>query len=286
MLSRRGFLLGTGGVGIAGVGAVGVGVHQGVLPGRPYLQRRLGLNGEDGIVPDVDPGPVESGTFVSEHRLGATTEWVLMRPPGTAGRLPLVIALHGASGSAQRLAGPDYGLPQYLAAAVADGVPPFAIATVDGGMSYWEEQPSGEDAGAMVVEELVPLLATKRVTTDRFGLIGWSMGGYGALRMAGLLGSERVCAVAAVSPALRSDVDADDGTPVVENQDLLDGIAVRVDCGTGDPFYRVSEDYVDGFPDDADVTSSFEPGGHDAGYRRRMLPVELEFLGAKVSSAG
>jgi hypothetical protein len=41
---------------------------------------------------------------------------------------------------------------------------------------------------------------------------------------------------------------------------------------------------VAGFPDDADVTSTFEPGGHTPGYWRRMLPAQLDFLGRRVGS--
>ena len=67
-------------------------------------------------------------------------------------------------------------------------------------------------------------------------------------------------------------------------QEDLDGIPVRVDCGTGDPFYREAQAYVEGFSDDADVTSTFEPGGHDAAYWRRMLPAQLAFLGERVGS--
>ena len=59
-------------------------------------------------------------------------------------------------------------------------------------------------------------------------------------------------------------------------------IPVRIDVGTGDPFYRDVQDYVDGFPDDADVTSTFEPGGHTFGFWRRMLPAQLEFVGERV----
>ena len=54
---------------------------------------------------------------------------------------------------------------------------------------------------------------------------------------------------------------------------------MRVDIGTGDPFYRDVQDYVAGFPEDADVTSTFEPGGHTSGYWRRMLPAQLELPG-------
>jgi enterochelin esterase-like enzyme len=284
-------------VGLAGVGTVGLGIQKGVLPGRPQIQELLGLNGEDGVVPDVEPGRLERGSFSSTHRLGAKTGWALCRPPDESGPLPLVVALHGAGGNHSTLLGPNFGLPEFLGQAVADGVPPFAIATVDGGNSYWHERPSGEDAGAMVVEELLPLLAERGVMTDRIGLLGWSMGGYGALRLGGLLGPERVVAVCAVSAALWTD--ADDASPsgfadaeeydefrVTGRQEDLAGIPVRIDCGTGDPFYRAVEDYVDGFPDDADLTVTFEPGQHQAGYWRRMLPAELEFLGRRVSSSG
>ena len=90
MLSRRALLTGAGAVAVVGVAGT-AGVQQGVLPGRPFLQH-LGLNGEDGVVPDVDPGPVVTGTFVSEARLGAEVGWGLTRPPGVTGPLPLVVA--------------------------------------------------------------------------------------------------------------------------------------------------------------------------------------------------
>ena len=270
---------------------------EGVLPGRPWVWNHFGLNGEDGVVPDVAAGPVERGTFVSERRLGTSVDWTLTRPPAAAGVLPVVVALHGGGGDAARLVGPDYGLPQFLAAAVADGAPPYAIATVDGGTSYWHAQPDGEDAGAMVVDELLPLLAERGVATgptDRIGLLGWSMGGYGVLHLGGLLGAERVSAVCAVSPALWTDPDdasrsgfADaaeyDDFRVTGRQADLSGIAVRIDCGTGDPFYFGVRDYVEGFPAEVDLATTWEPGGHDTGYRRRMLPAELAFLGEHVS---
>ena len=62
----------------------------------------------------------------------------------------------------------------------------------------------------MVVDEFLPMLAERGLLAgpgDRIGLLGWSMGGYGALRLAALLGADRVAAVAAVSPAMWSDPD-------------------------------------------------------------------------------
>jgi S-formylglutathione hydrolase FrmB len=295
VLSRRAVLLG-GATAVAAAAAAGVGVEQGALPGRPWLQAHLGLNGAAGVVPDVEPGPVETGSFVSAHRLGAETGWCVIRPPGRHRRLPVVVALHGLGEDHASLLGPAFGLDRYLAAAVGAGVAPYAIAAADGGTSYWHPRPDGEDAGAMVVDELLPLLADRGLRTDRLGLIGWSMGGYGALRLGALLGPGGVGGVVASSPAIWSDpdeasssgfVDRDEYEQytVVGHQEDLAGIAVRVDCGTGDPFYRDVEDYVAGFPAEAAVTSSFEPGAHDPAYWRRMLPDQLAFLGAAVGSS-
>lgn len=266
------------------------GVQQGWLPGRPEAQELLGLNGE---VPDVDPADVEDGTFVSERRGGIETGFGVITPLGTASALPVVVALHGRGADHRTLVGRTYRIEKFLQDHVGRGGSPFAIATVDGGESYWHERPDGEDAGAMVVDELLPLLAGRGLRTgpsDRIGLLGWSMGGYGALRLGGLLGPDRVSAVCAVSPAMWADPRdasasgfADAGEyerfTVQGRQADLDGIPVRIDCGTGDPFYRAVQDYADDFPDGADVTASFEPGGHHPDYWRRVLPVELTFLG-------
>ncbi len=293
-VGRRSLLLGAAGV-LAGGTAAAAGVYEGVLPGRPRLQALLGLNGEPGRVPDVAWGPVETGSFVSERSLGAQTRWVLLRPPGTGtDPLPLVVALHGLDWDLDGFLPDGIGLPQFLAAATAAGVPPFAIVAAEGGGSYWHRRPDGEDAGAMVTDELLPLMAARAdLSTDRIGLLGWSMGGYGALRLAELLGAGRVAAVAVAGPAIWSDPsDASsagfedeaeyDEFTVTGRQADLDGIAVRIDCGTGDPFYRDVEDYVAGFDHDADVTSSFEPGAHDRDFWRRVLPDQLAFVGTRL----
>ena len=295
MLSRRTVLLGGTATAAALVVGSGIGVEQGALPGRPWLQAHLGLNGAAGATPDVEPSVVVSGSFRSAHRLGARTGWTLIRPRGVEGRLPLVVALHGLGEDHESLVSPTFALDRFLTAAVEDGVPPFAIVAADGGTSYWHPRPDGEDAGAMVVDELLPLMRHHHVDTDRIGLLGWSMGGYGALRLAGLLGADRVAAVVAASPAIWQDPDSASSSgfadaaeyeryTVVGHQDDLAGIAVRIDCGTGDPFYRDVQAYVASFPDEADVISTFHPGAHDRAYWRRMLPDELASLGAAVGS--
>ncbi|WP_241153667.1 alpha/beta hydrolase-fold protein [Nocardioides pantholopis] len=295
MLSRRSVLAGGAAAALAGL-AGAAGVHQGVLPGRPWVQERLGLNGEDGVVPDVAPGPVERGSFVSRRR--GPTGWAVVRPAGAAATpavLPLVVALHGLGADHATLLGPAFGLPEFLTDHVARGGAPFAVAAADGGRSYWHPRPDGEDAGAMVTEELLPLLAERGLPTDRIGLLGWSMGGYGALRLGGLLGADRVAGIAAVSPALWTDPD--DASPagfadaaeysaysVMDRHHELADIPVRLDCGTGDPFHRAAKEYAEGFPADAGVRAVFEAGGHDTGYWRRMLPAQLTFLGRSLQT--
>jgi hypothetical protein len=293
--TRRTFLIG-GGVVAAGLVAAGAGVEQGLLPGRPFVQAHLGLNGEDGVIPDVEPGPELEDSFTSAARGGVEVGWSLILPPGgDQATLPLVVALHWLGVDHRSLTGGELGLDRYLAQHVRDGGAPFAIAAPDGGTGYWHPH-DGDDAGAMVTDELLPILQQRGYDTTRIGLLGWSMGGYGALRLGGLRGFEATTAVVASSPALWSDPDdasssgfADAGEyktySVFHDQGRLAGIPVRVDVGTGDPFYRDVQDYVGGFPDPSDVTSSFEPGGHTPGYWRRMLPAQLDFLGQAFAGA-
>ena len=94
------------------------------------------------------------------------------------------------------------GVEDGLAQAVAAGIPPFAVVAVDGGGSYWHKRASGEDSGAMVLDELIPMLSAQGLDTSRVGFLGWSMGGYGALLLGARLGPARTAAICAVSPAL------------------------------------------------------------------------------------
>ena len=284
--SRRAFLVGAGAVGVAGVAGL-VGVERDLLPGRSRLFHALHLDGRDGRLPDVPPVPTTSGSFVSTARLGRRVGWTVCTPRAS-GPLPVAVVLHGRGGDHAQAFGTGLGLDRFLAAALAAGVPPFALASVDGGDTYWHRRVSGEDAGAMVVDELLPMLGRRGLDVSRIGFLGWSMGGFGALRLAGLCGPDRVRAVAAESPALWQSFDAaapgafDDAADFADatvfgRQRSLDGIAVRVDCGEGDPFYEATKAYRAGFTHQP--AGSFEPGDHDLGYWRRMAPAQLRFLG-------
>jgi dienelactone hydrolase len=142
----------------------------------------------------------------------------------------------------------------------------------------------------MVIEEFLPLLAKQGLRTDRIGFMGWSMGGYGALRLGAVLGRAQCAVVVAESPALWSNGedasksgfrDAEEYAEfsVFGRQKRLDGIPVRIDCGTGDPFYRATQDYVDGFGARELLRVGYQPGAHDMGYWRRMAPRQLRYVG-------
>ncbi|MFT4263696.1 MAG: alpha/beta hydrolase-fold protein [Nocardioides sp.] len=290
MPTRRTLLLGSAGA-LASLAAVGAGVEADLLPGRVLAARALGLNGPAGRVPDVDAGPVSASSFRSRARGRRVGYAVSLPPGGTADGLPVIVALHGLGGTHRT--GLRMGLPRFQAAAVAGGVDPFAVVTVDGGNGYYHPH-HGDDAGAMIVDELLPRLAKAGLDTRRLGLYGWSMGGYGALRIAGLLGPATVRGVAAVSPALWTHAgDAsrsgfDDAAEyrrysVLGHQSALRGIPVRLEVGNGDPFRDATRSYAHGFGAKA-ATLSVEAGAHDTGYWRRMLPGDLRFLGRRLAA--
>ncbi len=283
-IGRRALL----GLGLAGVAVVGTAtaVERDFLPGRPWLHEELGLNGPPEPIPTTAPGPVLEGSFTSRYRTGETG-WSIGYPPGGATVLPVVVALHQLRGDHGTAFRSKMRLDRFLADYVANGGTPFAVATIDGGDTYWHPREDGEDTSAMVVEEFLPLLAERGLRTDQIGLMGWSMGGYGALRLGGLLGPERITSVCAAGPALRENLDeapsgfespeAYEKHTIFGQQDNLDRIPVRIDCGEGDPFYRDVVAYADGF--DRKITKNFIPGGHNPEFWRRVLPAELAFHG-------
>jgi pimeloyl-ACP methyl ester carboxylesterase len=200
----------------------------------------------------------------------------------------VAVVLHGRGNDHASAFSDHYlGLHRFLAAAVSQGAAPFALASVDGGESYWHARATGEDAGAMVLREFLPLLGRHGLDIGRVGFLGWSMGGYGALVLAARLGRSRALAVAAESPALWHEYeDSSQGafddaadferSTVFGRQRRLEGIPVRIDCGKGDPFFPAVRDYVAGFVHRP--AGGFQPGAHSVGYWRRMAPHQMRFL--------
>jgi enterochelin esterase-like enzyme len=239
----------------------------------------------------ADPAPAvaapptyQTGSFISAARGGVETKWAIARPPGQAAPLRPVIALHGRGRDAASVM--DFGVEAALARLAGSGLPPFAVVAVDGGNSYWHKRRSGEDSGAMVLTELLPMLATQGLDTSRVGFLGWSMGGYGALLLGARLGPARTAAISAVSPALWTNYIATDDGAFDDSYDwsqnsvfalpALSSIPIRVDCGVFDRFYGASRQFVAslGKP----VAGSFLLGGHDDSYWRGQLSDELTWL--------
>ncbi|BBY05795.1 alpha/beta hydrolase [Mycobacterium noviomagense] len=290
-LTRRSVLrLGAGAV----AGAVGAYALGGQLHPRRSLAAPVSM-AATGIplapVPPLEPAPapaaaptMATGSFVSAARGGIPTNWAIARPPGQTKPLRPVIALHGkGSDAATVMAG---GVEPGLAQAVKAGLPPFAVVAVDGGGSYWHKRASGEDSGAMVLNELIPMLNTQGLDTSRVAFLGWSMGGYGALLLGSRLGPARTAAICAVSPALwlspgATAPGAFDGADdwsanSVFGQPALASIPVRVDCGNSDPFYTATRQFVAQLPNPP--AGGFSPGGHDAGFWSSQLPGELSWI--------
>ncbi|WP_082969573.1 alpha/beta hydrolase [Mycobacterium kyorinense] len=227
----------------------------------------------------------ESGSFVSAARGGILTNWIIARPPGQTGVLRPVIALHGMDSDAAGVM--SLGVEDALARLVASGRPPFAVISVDGGNSFWRPRASGQDSGAMVLNELIPMLATKNIDTTRVAFMGWSMGGYGALMLGSRLGPARTAAICAISPALYMTYwgaphDAFDSlddwrkNSALSLPPQLGSIPLRIDCGTGDGFYVATQQFVNQLP--TPPAGGFYPGGHDADFWHQHLPDELAWL--------
>ncbi|WP_343603304.1 alpha/beta hydrolase-fold protein [Mycobacterium sp.] len=281
-LSRRGVLrLGAGAVaGAASVWTLGALLDPTETPATPS---RFDSPVEPPSAGATQPTRL-SGSFVSTARGGVATNWIIARPPGQTGALHPLIALHGKNADAASVM--NLGVEDGLAQLVKAGKQPFAVVSVDGGDTYWHRRASGEDSGAMVLDELLPLLATKGLDTSRVAFMGWSMGGYGALLLGARLGPQRTAGICAVSPALFTSFTGSTPGAFDSYQDwtrntvfglpALSSIPLRVDCGTSDRFYPATRQFVAGLR--TPPAGGFSAGGHDIEYWRRQLPAELAWM--------
>jgi pimeloyl-ACP methyl ester carboxylesterase len=171
----------------------------------------------------------------------------------------------------------------------------MAIVAADGGGGYWHAHP-GDDPMAMVIDELIPLCQARGLGRgpQPIGVMGISMGGYGALLMAEKH-PHLFAAVAAIAPAVwttyaeaeganpgayasASDFAANDA---VTHAPALAGTPVRVASGLSDPFHPGVLALAQALPPGAEVELS--RGCHTGPFFRSQEPPSLAFLSTHLS---
>jgi pimeloyl-ACP methyl ester carboxylesterase len=302
-VSRRSVLF--GGLGLITAAAVGGYelIRSGALPGKYELAE---LDGACGSGPPSPQGPrpvSQHATFYSAYRR-RTVEMVTLIPPGAPHRAGLVVAvaLHGYGSNATAFA-------RVAAVAMTAGhIRNLAVICPDGGSTYWHKRADGDDPAGMIVHEVLPRARVAGLATSRIGMVGESMGGYGALLMTEQLSrahaadaaSPAIAAVAALSPAIfgsYADAEASnraafDSQADFARNDLFTGIsALRhvptwIACGDDDPFAPEVTRFRARLQT---VTGRLVPGGvlagcHDDAFFERNMPAALQFLSAQRAS--
>lgn len=280
-LTRRRFLTGAGAV--VAAGATGAGVLD--FSDHSLLERglhRIGLASSPDRQFPPSGATERSGSLASRYMGGGRVGWTVSHPAGAAPPTGVIFCLHGYHDN-HRFPFDQIHLPD-AAALVGLRV---AVAAVDGGADgYWHKRADGTDALSMLLSEFVPLVrATLGVLPQ--ALMGWSMGGYGAL-LAAERAPSRFVGVAPSSPALwltpgatapgafdsPDDFYANDVFTAINS---LRGMTIAVACGTADPFYPATRHLVDDM--DFPHKTFFGPGFHDVAYWRSVAPDQLRALG-------
>ena len=279
MLSRRRFLLATGAVIVAGGGLGGweIATHP---DQRWKLGKTLGLESEPDFQPSKSQAQQTSGSLNSRYT-GRSMGWTISTPSSGHAPEAIVFCLHAKGGTHRRafddIRGPDMTAHVGL---------PVAVAAVDGGLdSYWHKRVDGTDAMSMFLDEFVPLVE-RRVGKLPGAVMGWSMGGYGAL-FAAEREAGRFRGVAPAGPALwlapgdtapgafdsPEDFYAND---VFTGVDKLRSSTVAIACGTSDPFYNAARHLASimTFPH----TQIFSQGHHDGAFWRSVAPTQLRAI--------
>ena len=279
VITRRRFLVGAGSAGALAVGGGGA-----LAVTRPHTVRRFLhshglLGGPDARIPgaaaEVQLGELDSDAMRRRVGFGLS----LPASPATAA----LICLHGR-GATHREPFDAFGLHHFVAAA---GLP-YAVASVDGGESFWHARADGTDAQALVLDELVPMVL-ERAPGAALVVIGWSMGGYGALLLAEqhpgtfravVASSPSIWRTAGESAAGAFDDAADFArNDVIANAGALVGPDTRIDCGDDDVFAGVCRDLVHAVPG---ASGGVRAGYHDDATWRSFLPDQLEFIRSRV----
>jgi len=267
--------------------------------GRPVARRTLLLGAAAAATASCDLSISTSGsatTHAHSHRMDGTltsvhlapeeSAWSLLMPMGKGSRA-LVIGLHGKGSN-----GPE--MMDMLALDEHVARTELAVATISGGDTYWHKRRSGVDAGAMVMQDFLPLMRSyaKIPESTPLGFLGFSMGGYGSLLLASAMKPATVLGVVAQSAALWTDPgDSAEGAfddredfvahNVFRRAKALSRIPIRLDCGTDDPFIAANRAFArDVVPH---AVTNFDAGGHTGDYWRSHAGADLDWLAAQLS---
>ena len=291
-ISRRSVIIGSAVLGTAaGVGGWGLLANARLVPGRSAVDNLLGRCDLPGEPPaEAGPGTLVTASFYSTHRARSVGYALAFPPTAKPGAsLPVCLVLHGY--------GDDFRTPfdslryhRLLAAGVAAGVPPFVLASVDGGQAYWHPRSdASDDPLGMLLSDFPAVLAQHGLPSATLAVLGYSMGGYGAMLVAAQA-PKRFAAVVANSPALWLSYDearganatafdsADDWRRWGDPHSFLDnlrGVPLRIDCGEADPFAPALTKVR--LPDPASLHLS--KGCHENAFWRSLAPVQLKLLG-------
>jgi enterochelin esterase-like enzyme len=297
LMTRRTAMMSLGGaVGLLGLSASGVAlVDAELLPGNSVLNDVLGrCDAAPAGAPRGTPQPPVIDSFWSAARR-RDVDFAISYPPGYVGGadLPVCLALHGYGSDAKAAIGAgDY--PQYIAGAVREGAAPFALAAPDGGNGYWHPHADDDPLG-MLIEEFLPLLASRKLRTDRVAVAGWSMGGYGAL-LCGLTYPDRFRMIVASSPAIfHSYADAHQVNPgaydspdewarydVSARARELAGLPVQILIGAADPFAPAVRALRDRLPDRTVV--QIATGCHDNRFWASAAPAQVRAISSALAA--
>lgn len=224
--------------------------------------------------------------------------WIPALSPETARPLPLVILLHGVGGSHWAWFGKG-GAEQIAASMIATGeTEPFALAAPSDGLlgfgSAYVAQP-GADVASWILDDVPDLAGRVDPRIDAaapIGLIGLSMGGYGALRLALAAGKTRVPAAVGMSSLTtladhaRFGVDPLPDVADERSRSILGALdasdvaaALRIVCGRDDFLIEDNRRLHDALALRGVAHEWIEDeGDHSWEYWRRHLPGAVSFV--------
>jgi hypothetical protein len=295
-VSRRALLLGVLGAGVAAAGA-GAAVEW----DSPTFVRLRGGCGPNPSVPtstyDVHTlnivASVTDSSGTTTTTVPDSTCYVGMPAGHTRGDgTPLAIYLPGLNRKDEDLKG-GLGITGFATAA---GSRLAFVQPAFGGDTYWHPRVDGRDPMAVLLDHVVPAVEKQfgvGGSRERRGVFGSSMGAFGSLLMAQLHPDE-VAAAVALSPAVfRSYAEARRSHPYTfdseadwrtyglwDHLDEIRGPAVRIDCGSGDPFAPTARELLKRIPG---AVGGIETGCHVGSFWRRRMPETLTFLASHLT---